>query len=279
MPNPKEAVNWCQSTVVSLSEVTEDWPLVSELAKNRRKGRNKFERCSKTLRSPWRAGGRGGRIDNLWNPTCWTVNRGRGSDLKPDKGSTEHIHVGATPGLIRFINSYLPENAEMQNWRGNVCYSLNKNKRWELSSKIETLFKESPEELASEDFEISIADLHCGNSKFKALYRNHGDNFTFFDRRTGRERTVIEGQPDEVMVKRAKSKVNGWFREIRGRGEEINLEKSVCIDLFRNNKDLRRYAGGRRVQKDHASDKYMREKVRDHGEPKSRKKLQRGTKR
>ena len=198
MPNPKEAVNWCQSTVVSLSEVTEELPLVSKPTKNMRRGKNKFERCSKTLRSPWRAGGRGGRIDNLWNPTCWTVNRGRGSDLKPDKGSTEHIHVGATPGLIRFIHSYLPENAEMQNWRGNVCYSLNKKKRWELSSKIENLFKESAEELASEDFEISIADLHCGNSKFKALYRNHGDNFTFFDRRTGRVRTVIEGQPVSI---------------------------------------------------------------------------------
>ena len=128
----------------------------------------------------------------------------------------------------------------MQNWLGNVCYSLNKNKRWEKSSKIEKLFRESAEELALEDFEISIADLHCGNSKFKALYRNHGDNFTFFDRRTGRERTVIEGQPDEVIVKRAKSKVNGRFREIRGGGEEGNLEKSVCIDLFRKNKDLRR---------------------------------------
>ena len=80
-----------------------------------------------------------------------------------------------------------------------------------------------------ENFEISIADLHCGNEKFKALYRNHGDNFTFFDRRTGRKRTVIEGQPDEVIVKRAKSKVNGRFREIRGRGDERNLEKSACI--------------------------------------------------
>ena len=83
---------------------------------------------------------------------------------------------------------------------------------------------------------------------------------------------MVEGQPDEVNVKQATSKVNGRFREIRGRGEEGNLEKSVCIDLFRKNKDLRRYAGGRRVQKDHACDKYMREKVQNHGEPKSRKK-------
>ena len=158
----------------------------------RRRGESKFGRCSKTLRSSWR--GKYYTFGSNFPTECVQLESKQGRELE------------------RFVNFYLPQNAEMKNWETNVCYSMNKNKRWELSSRVERVFSDSAEDLALEDFEISIADLHSENGKFKALYRNHGDTFTFFDRKTNKERTIVDGPPDQVKVKRASSKVNGRFR-------------------------------------------------------------------
>ena len=218
-----------------------------EAGNKRTRGESKFGRCSKTLRSSWR-----GHYPKSGFIKC----------------PTECVHLETKQGcqLDRFVSSYLPQNSEIKDWHKNVCYSINKNKRWELSSRVEQVFCDSAEELASEDFEISIADLHCHNGRFKALFRNHGDTFTFFDRKTNKERIVADGPPDEVQVKRASSKVNGRFRV------ERSQDTAVCIDLFRENGELQRYSGDRRVLRDHACDIYLRRNVEDNGAPKSRKK-------
>jgi len=100
-------------------------------------------------------------------------------------------------GLDRFVDHYIPEHGEMKGWGENVPYSIHKNKRWEFGDKIDTVFNKNNNDLASENFGISVAVKHADFKTDKSLYNNKS----------------------EEPIKHAKSKVNGCLNNIEDEGD------------------------------------------------------------